>query len=94
VGFDEQCDKFAMERAKLCGRQNRCSGPSALAPNFSYSRPQRNFVLLLTARHDLNSNTLSPYNVASMENEKSIGIIGMGDMGKMYARRLSDAGWK
>jgi prephenate dehydrogenase (NADP+) len=29
-----------------------------------------------------------------MENEKSIGIIGMGDMGKMYARRLSDAGWK
>lgn len=25
---------------------------------------------------------------------KSIGIIGMGDMGKMYARRLSDAGWK
>jgi prephenate dehydrogenase (NADP+) len=23
-----------------------------------------------------------------------IGIIGMGDMGKMYARRLSDAGWR
>lgn len=23
-----------------------------------------------------------------------IGIIGMGDMGKMYARRLNDAGWK
>jgi prephenate dehydrogenase (NADP+) len=22
-----------------------------------------------------------------------VGIIGMGDMGKMYARRLSDAGW-
>jgi prephenate dehydrogenase (NADP+) len=29
-----------------------------------------------------------------MEDGKSIGIIGMGDMGKMYARRLSDAGWK
>jgi prephenate dehydrogenase (NADP+) len=29
-----------------------------------------------------------------MEGGKSIGIIGMGDMGKMYARRLSDAGWK
>jgi prephenate dehydrogenase (NADP+) len=29
-----------------------------------------------------------------MEKHKSIGIIGMGDMGKMYARRLSDAGWK
>jgi len=23
-----------------------------------------------------------------------VGIIGMGVMGKMYARRLSDAGWK
>jgi prephenate dehydrogenase (NADP+) len=23
----------------------------------------------------------------------SIGIIGMGDMGRMYARRLSEAGW-
>jgi prephenate dehydrogenase (NADP+) len=29
-----------------------------------------------------------------MENDKSVGIIGMGDMGKMYARRLSTAGWK
>ncbi|CBX99762.1 hypothetical protein LEMA_P073510.1 [Plenodomus lingam JN3] len=28
-----------------------------------------------------------------MESGKSIGIIGMGDMGKMYARRLSSAGW-
>jgi phosphoglycerate dehydrogenase-like enzyme len=24
----------------------------------------------------------------------TIGIIGLGDMGKMYARRLSDAGWR
>ena len=23
-----------------------------------------------------------------------VGIIGMGDMGKMYARRISEAGWK
>jgi prephenate dehydrogenase (NADP+) len=23
-----------------------------------------------------------------------IGIIGMGDMGKMYARRLAEAGWR
>ncbi|KAF2813766.1 Prephenate dehydrogenase [Mytilinidion resinicola] len=29
-----------------------------------------------------------------MEEEKSVGIIGMGDMGKMYARRISDAGWR
>lgn len=26
--------------------------------------------------------------------ETVIGIIGMGLMGKMYARRLSDAGWR
>ncbi|KAF2487525.1 hypothetical protein BDY17DRAFT_289138 [Neohortaea acidophila] len=25
--------------------------------------------------------------------EAVVGIIGMGDMGKMYARRISDAGW-
>jgi len=24
----------------------------------------------------------------------TIGIIGLGDMGKMYAMRLSDAGWR
>lgn len=24
----------------------------------------------------------------------TIGIIGLGDMGKMYARRLSGAGWR
>ena len=23
-----------------------------------------------------------------------VGIIGMGDMGKMYARRLSESGWR
>ncbi|KAF1921235.1 hypothetical protein BDU57DRAFT_509936 [Ampelomyces quisqualis] len=29
-----------------------------------------------------------------MDNSKSIGLIGMGDMGRMYSRRLSTAGWK
>jgi prephenate dehydrogenase (NADP+) len=29
-----------------------------------------------------------------MEHTRSIGMIGMGDMGKMYSRRLSTAGWK
>ena len=24
----------------------------------------------------------------------TIGMIGMGDMGKMYAKRMSDAGWR
>jgi prephenate dehydrogenase len=24
----------------------------------------------------------------------SVGIIGMGDMGRLYARRFSEAGWK
>lgn len=26
--------------------------------------------------------------------ETVVGIIGMGDMGKMYARQISDAGWR
>ena len=26
--------------------------------------------------------------------DRSVGIIGMGDMGRMYARRLSQAGWR
>lgn len=26
--------------------------------------------------------------------DAAVGIIGMGDMGKMYARRISDAGWR
>ena len=30
---------------------------------------------------------------AGMENFV-VGIIGMGDMGKMYAKRLSSAGWR
>jgi prephenate dehydrogenase (NADP+) len=29
-----------------------------------------------------------------MMNSFVVGIIGMGDMGKMYARRLSDSGWR
>lgn len=29
-----------------------------------------------------------------METRKSVGMVGMGDMGKMYSRRLSTAGWK
>ncbi|KAF2019561.1 NAD(P)-binding protein [Aaosphaeria arxii CBS 175.79] len=32
--------------------------------------------------------------MATTDDAKSVGIIGMGDMGIMYARRLSDAGWK
>lgn len=31
---------------------------------------------------------------ASIEEQPTIGLIGMGEMGKMYAKRLSDAGWK
>lgn len=26
--------------------------------------------------------------------EKTVGIIGMGDMGVMYAKKLSEAGWR
>jgi prephenate dehydrogenase (NADP+) len=32
--------------------------------------------------------------MTTMDSRRSVGIIGMGDMGRMYARRLSDAGWK
>lgn len=30
----------------------------------------------------------------SFKETKTIGIIGLGDMGLMYARRFSEAGWK
>jgi prephenate dehydrogenase (NADP+) len=35
-----------------------------------------------------------PTKFAGLKDEFVIGIIGMGDMGKMYARRLSEAGWR
>lgn len=38
-------------------------------------------------------NTGSYEYIANME-RITVGIIGMGDMGKMYARRISDAGWR
>ncbi|GJJ10875.1 hypothetical protein Clacol_005103 [Clathrus columnatus] len=31
---------------------------------------------------------------APIDEQPTIGLIGMGEMGKMYAKRLSDAGWK
>lgn len=37
--------------------------------------------------------TISPTKLGTMEGFM-IGIIGMGDMGKMYTRRLSEAGWR
>lgn len=33
-------------------------------------------------------------NVPPEMKEFIVGIIGMGDMGKMYAQKLSDAGWR
>jgi hypothetical protein len=32
--------------------------------------------------------------MAGKVNNFAIGLIGMGDMGKMYANRLSEAGWR
>jgi prephenate dehydrogenase (NADP+) len=32
--------------------------------------------------------------MAPKSDDVSVGIIGMGDMGKMYARRISEAGWR
>lgn len=40
-----------------------------------------------------NGIALAPKKVANMKGFV-VGIIGMGDMGKMYARRLSAAGWR
>ena len=36
----------------------------------------------------------APEPVKSMTKDAVVGIIGMGDMGKMYARKISDAGWR
>ncbi len=38
--------------------------------------------------------TLESSGASPAMEETVIGIIGMGLMGKMYARRLSDAGWR
>jgi phosphoglycerate dehydrogenase-like enzyme len=32
--------------------------------------------------------------LAATMGDAIVGIIGMGDMGKMYARRISKAGWR
>lgn len=47
------------------------------------------------AAHKGNTNGL-PITSKELPNMEGfvIGIIGMGDMGKMYARRLSAAGWR
>lgn len=36
----------------------------------------------------------STKDVVFWQENKSVGIIGMGDMGKMYARRIAGAGWR
>jgi hypothetical protein len=38
--------------------------------------------------------TMASKTVPANMDDFVVGIIGMGDMGKMYARRLSDAGWR
>jgi prephenate dehydrogenase (NADP+) len=37
---------------------------------------------------------MAPIDLVGTMDGFTIGVIGMGDMGKMYARRLSAAGWK
>lgn len=39
-------------------------------------------------------NTSGSYEFTTNMENVIVGIIGMGDMGKMYARRISDAGWR
>jgi phosphoglycerate dehydrogenase-like enzyme len=55
---------------------------------------------LTAAQGKLNSSTVAPKNsltVPAIEEDIdnfTIGLIGLGDMGKMYANRLSAAGWR
>jgi phosphoglycerate dehydrogenase-like enzyme len=37
---------------------------------------------------------ISNAQLLELQRKHEVGIIGMGDMGKMYARRLSAAGWR
>jgi phosphoglycerate dehydrogenase-like enzyme len=39
-------------------------------------------------------NSVGSYEYTANMQDTVVGIIGMGDMGKMYARRISDAGWR
>jgi phosphoglycerate dehydrogenase-like enzyme len=39
-------------------------------------------------------NSGGSYEYTANMDKTIVGIIGMGDMGKMYARRISDAGWR
>jgi len=47
----------------------------------------------MTASFEDSNCDSKPYRNENMENFV-VGIIGMGDMGRVYARRLSDAGWR
>lgn len=62
-----------------------------LSVNQARSKPQ-NFLCTLQPQNIINQQHLHLH-LAIMAT-LSVGIIGMGDMGKMYARRLSEAGWK
>lgn len=85
---------FAMCAAK---GSSGCLAPMSL--HFSHSlKPRLPLSLFYPPQpcpeHDTFSPPIEDEFTFIMDADKSIGIIGMGDMGKMYARRLSDAGWK
>lgn len=45
-------------------------------------------------KHSMHEATMPPSKMQGTMDGFVVGIIGMGDMGKMYARRLSEAGWR
>lgn len=38
--------------------------------------------------------TARPEQIAHWKQTKKIGIIGLGDMGQLYARKFTESGWK
>jgi len=36
----------------------------------------------------------TPEQIAQWKETKKIGIIGLGDMGQLYARKFTESGWK
>jgi prephenate dehydrogenase (NADP+) len=69
-----------------------CEEPAALQtiPPTRFSVPAGTF------RHTMASSAAAPPDAISPQAMEGfvVGLIGMGDMGKMYAQKLSAAGWK
>jgi hypothetical protein len=88
-GFSETESRFFAEDVR------RDSATLALSPRgiLCYKAPLhfRVYLLAHTIRMSIQAN-VSPE--SPVEEQPTIGLIGMGAMGTMYAKHLTDAGWK